>query len=329
MFIITKTPIRIPLGGGGTDLPFYYKKYGGSLVSAAIDKYIYVTVSQRRFYKDILLKYSKTECVNSIDELEHTRVREALRLLGIRNGIEITTMADVPAQTGMGTSSSFLVGLLNALHTYKREFVSNKKLAEEACKIEIDVLKEPIGKQDQYMASFGGVTHLNINKNGSVIVSSINIHEDTIKELEENLFLYYTGIRRNASEVIKHQTKAVKDDESKLEYMTQIKKIGEEIKKALEMGNLKRFGEWLNIHWETKKNFTKHMSSLDIDKWYDIAMKNGALGGKIMGAGGGGFFMFYCDGDKRKFREVMRNCGLQEMPFKFDLEGSKVLVNLR
>ena len=324
--IVSRTPVRVPIGGGGTDLPFFQSRFGSSLITSAINKYIYINVN-KRFEKSIRLSYSKTEIVDSIDDLKHDRVRESLRLLNIKNAIEISTTADIPASTGMGTSSSFLVGLLNALHAYKREYVPTKILAEEAAKIEIDILKEPIGKQDHYAAAYGGIMHLSINKDGKVIVSPLNISELIMHELEENLFMFFTGILRNTTEVLRKQKDEVERDEKKIKNMMEIKKIGEEIKKALESGNCRRFGEWLNIHWETKKNLANVMSNPEIDRWYELAMKNGAIGGKIMGAGGGGFFIFYCDKNKNDFVSKVEENGLRRVPFRFDFDGSKIVFN--
>lgn len=325
--IITRTPVRISLGGGGTDLDSYYSKYGGFLVAAAIDKHIFVTVN-KRFEDSFRISYSRTEIVNDIEDIRHPIVREGLKLLGYDGGLEITTIADVPARTGLGTSSSFTVGLLNALHTYKRESITMKALAEEACKIEIDILKEFIGKQDQYMAAFGGITCLTFSKNGEVTVTPLNISPDTIEELERHIILFYTGIRRNTSDVLSEQNKASeKEDRKVIESLHKIKEIGEEVKVALESGHVRQFGELLHLHWQTKKNLSDKITRPEIDRWYTLARQNGALGGKIMGAGGGGFFMFYVEDDKNRLRQVMKRENLKEMRFKFDLEGSKVLVN--
>lgn len=325
--IITRTPVRISLGGGGTDLASYYSKYGGFLIAAAIDKHIFVTVN-KRFEESIRISYSKTEIVDKIEDIRHPIVKEGLRLLGYDGSLEITTIADVPANIGLGTSSSFTVGLLNALHTYKRESITMKVLAEEACKIEIDILKEPIGKQDQYMAAFGGITCLIFSKNGEVTVTPLNISPDALEELERHIMLFYTGIRRNTADVLSEQNKASeKDDRKVIECLHKIKEIGEETKVALESGNVHRFGELLDVHWHTKKNLSHKVSRPEIDRWYALARQNGALGGKIMGAGGGGFFMFYVEGNKNRLRQAMREENLKEMRFKFDLEGSKVLVN--
>ncbi len=325
--IVTKTPLRLPIGGGGTDLPFYYSKNKGFLITATINKYIYITLHERKFYQESLLKYSQIENVKSIEEIKHTRIREALRFLNIHDPLEITSIADVPARTGLGSSSSFLVGLLHALHAYKREFVSIANLAEEACKIDLEVLKEPIGKQDQYAAAYGGMLQMEINQKGKVIVSRLDITQDTIEELQRNLFLFYTGITREASEVLSDQKKNAETKHESIEGMDQIKQIGIEIKKALENGDTRRFGEWLNVHWETKKTLSNKMTNPQIDKWYNLAIENGAIGGKVMGAGGGGFLMFYCDKNQKEFRKAMASSGLKELEFKFEFDGSKVLFN--
>jgi len=326
--IITKTPVRISLGGGGTDLSSYYSKYGGFLVAAAVNKYIYVMLN-KRFGNSIRVSYSKTEIVDTVDDLQHPIVREGLKLIGIDGALEITTMADIPSNTGLGTSSSFTVGLLNALHTYKKQVITTEALAEEACKIEIDILKEPIGKQDQYMAAFGGITCLTFDKNGGVAVTPVDISPDVIEELERHLMFFYTGIRRPTSEVIIDQKEASERDEKEVvESLHIIKDIGKEVKGALETGNIHRLGELLDFHWQTKKRISTKISNPEIDNWYEIAKKNGALGGKIMGAGGGGFFMFYVENDKNRLREALEKEGLREVRFKLEPEGSKVLVNL-
>jgi len=325
--IITRTPVRISLGGGGTDLASYYSNYGGFLVSAVIDKYIFVTVN-KRFEDSIRISYSKTEIVDKLDDIQHPIVREVLKSLSLDKKLEITTIADIPANTGLGTSSSFTVGLLKALHTYKKETVTPKALAEEACRIEIDILQDPIGKQDQYMATFGGITTLTIDKNGNVTVNPLNISSDTIDELERHMILFYTGFKRKSSEVLLDQKEASERGEKKvIETLHKIKEIGGEIKTALEFGNHRRFGELLDIHWRTKRGLSNKVSNPEIDKWYEMARQNGALGGKIMGAGGGGFFMFYVDKDKNRLRETLEKEGLKEMRFRFELEGSKVLVD--
>jgi len=326
--IVTRTPVRIPLGGGGTDLPSYYTQYGGFLISAAIDKYIYIAVN-KRFEKSIRVSYSSTEIADSIDDIKHPIVREALKHLKIDSGIEITSIADVPSNTGLGSSSSFTVGLLNALHTYKNEKVNAKDLAEEACYIEIELLKEPIGKQDQYAAAFGGIICLEIDRLGSVKTTPLKLSEDSLDQLESNTLLFYTGIKRSASEVLGSQNKnASLNQEKVIQGMHLIKKIGLEIKEAFEKEDLETFGKLLDQHWQTKKTLSDKMTQDRIDQWYEIAKKNGALGGKLMGAGGGGFFMFYCNNGKNGFRKRMEQEELKEMRFRLDFEGSKVLVNI-
>lgn len=326
--IVTRTPLRIPLGGGGTDLPSYYSKYGGFLISAAINKYVYITIN-KPFVGEFIIKYTETEIVDSVDKIRHTRVREALKLLGIEPGLEIVPMADIPANTGLGNSSSFMVGLLNTLHTFNREHVPDQVLAEQACNIEIEVLREPIGKQDQYIAAFGGITCFDIDRQGTVSVAPLVVSDDILEQLESNMLLFNTGIKRSASEVLTKQNEATKRDEKQVvNALHNIKEIGRESKIALERGDLRRFGELLDIHWQIKRGLSDKITSNQIDSWYEVAKRNGALGGKIMGAGGGGFFMFYCEDNKNRLKEALAAEGLQAMRFRFDFEGSKVLVNL-
>lgn len=325
--IITKTPLRLSVGGGGTDLPFFYPKFGGAMVTAAIDKYIYVFVSPRRFHDEHRIAYSKTENVRLIDEIQNSRVKEAMKLIGIKEPLEISTISEVPGTSGLGSSSAFLVGLLKALHAYKGEHVSSKVLAEEASKIEIEILKEPIGKQDQYASSHGGIIHLDISKTGNVAATRINLRADTLKDLDNHLFMFYTGIQRSASEVIRDQTIRAVSDDDKMNCMLKIKEIGQDIKNALEAGNAKRFGELMHAHWETKKQMSEKMTNPQIDEWYNLGLKNGALGGKIMGAGGGGFLLFYTERKASEFIKSMEESGLKYVPFKFDFDGSRIIHN--
>lgn len=327
--IITRTPLRLPLGGGGTDLPFFYPKFGGELVTASIDKYVYIIISERKFTDEFKITYSITENVKSVDDIANTRVRAALKFLDIKKPIEILSISEVPGSSGLGSSSAFLVGLLKALHAFKGESVSSKILAEESAKIEIEILKENIGKQDQYASAIGGLTHLKINRDGIINSSPLNISLNILRDLERNLHIFFTGIRRDASEVINDQAKQIESNEEKIQNMVLIKEIGVEIKNCLEKGDLKKFGKLLNLHWETKKKTSKKMSNQKIDEWYDIALKNGALGGKIMGAGGGGFFIFYCDNNIEQFIKKMEEAGLQYIPFRFDMDGSKILFDAR
>ncbi|MCX6750273.1 MAG: galactokinase [Candidatus Pacearchaeota archaeon] len=327
--IITRAPLRLSIGGGGTDLPFYSSRFGASLVTAALDKYIYIIVKKRDFYDEFLIKYSKTESVKKVQDIQHTRIKAALEYLDIKEPLEIVSISDVPSGTGLGSSSAFLVALLKALHTYKREHVSTKKLAEEACDIEINILKEPIGKQDQYASAFGGLSSLDIDKQGNVVVSPLNVSYSTLEQLEQNTLMFYTGVERSASEILTDQAKKAESEEDKMNQMHLIRDIGLEIKKALEQGEVRKFGQWLNVHWETKKKFTNKMSSSDIDMYYETALKNGALGGKLVGAGGGGFLLFYCEDKKRQLREAILKLGLKELPFRLDMEGCKVLYEGR
>lgn len=331
--IISRTPLRISLGGGGTDLPFYCEKFGSSIVCNAINKYIYITVSPR-LEKNIKLNYSKTEIVDDVNQIEHPLIREALRFVGINEPIEIHSVSDVSSGTGLGSSQSFLVGLLNALYYYKGELVSKYKLAEDASTITMGILKEPCGKQDQYAASFGSLIHLKISKTQHTTVSPINMTHENIKKLQKNLLLFYTGITRSATEVLADQKK--KADESVnnqsgdvFSQYHEIQHIGDEILKCLEKGELRRFGEWMNIHWEFKKKISNKMSNPDIDRWYQIAMENGALGGKIIGAGGGGFLLLYVEENHERVIKALENEGLVKTDFRFDFEGSRIVYDGR
>ena len=330
--IISRSPVRITLGGGGTDLSSYYSKYGGALIAAAIDKYTLVT-AHTRFDDDIKLNYSRTEQVKIVDDIKHNIFREGLRLLSIKKGIELTSLSDMPSNSGLGTSGSFTVAVLNALHTYKREFVSQRQLAEEACRIEIEILKEPIGKQDQYISAFGGITSLEFAKDGKVTVEPLKISEEARDELHSNIMLFYTGISRSASNILKEQDeKSKKNEEVTIETLHEIKRIGLETKKALEQGNIDKLGEFLDAHWNIKKRLSNSISNKFIDECYNLAKKNGALGGKIMGAGGGGFFMFYHNGnnnEKTRFIKEMSKKDLKKMRFNFDFEGVKIILNMK
>jgi len=330
--IISRSPVRITLGGGGTDLPSYYSKYDGALIAAAIDKYTLVT-AHTRFDDDIKLNYSKTEQVQNVDEIKHNIFREGLKLLNIKKGVELTSLSDMPSSSGLGTSGSFTVAVLNALHTYKREFVSQGQLAEEACKIEIEILKEPIGKQDQYIAAFGGITSLQFAKDGTVTVEPVKMSDEAQDELQNNLMLFYTGISRSASDILRVQDeKSKKDEGATIDTLHEIKRIGLETKTAFEQGDIDKLGEFLDVHWNIKKQLSKGVSNKYIDECYDLAKKNGALGGKIMGAGGGGFFMFYNNGnnnEKTAFIKTMSQKGLKKMRFDFDFEGSKIILNMK
>lgn len=326
--LVTRTPLRISLGGGGTDLPFYCSKFGSSLITAAINKYIYITASNR-IENTIKLNYSRTEIVDSVDVIKHPLIREAMKLTGIKNHVEIHSVAEVESRTGLGSSSSFLVGLVNALYYFKGDIVSKYKLAEDASHITMDVLKEPMGKQDQYAAAFGNLIQLKINTKGKVTVSPINMTYDKLIALEKNLMMFYTGIKRDANIMLRDQKEKSETGKGSdiFDYYHEIKKIGKESLVSLEKGNLRRFGEWMNVHWELKRNITDKMSTPEIDRWYKLALNNGAIGGKIIGAGGGGFLLLYVDSGHERVKNVMEKEGLINMPFKFDFDGSKIVYD--
>jgi D-glycero-alpha-D-manno-heptose-7-phosphate kinase len=326
--IITRTPLRIPLGGGGTDLASYYSKHGGFLVGAGINKYINICVN-RRFEESVRLAYSQTEIVDKLDDIQHPIIREVLRLLTIEcKNLEIVSLADVPSDSGLGSSSCFTVGLINALQTHKREHLTIREIAEKACKIEIEILHEPIGKQDQYMAAYGGFTCLEFSTTGEVSVSPLAISDETVDELERNLLLFHTGIKRRSSFVLEGQNNSIKKDEKQVvDAMHRIKEIGFETKRCLEHGKPDRFGELLHEHWEVKKKVSNKMSTDKLDEAYHLARTHGALGGKIIGAGGGGFFLFYCRDGREKLKQALAPLGMKPMRFRFDADGTKVVAN--
>ena len=323
--IIARSPLRISLGGGGTDLPSYYREHEGFLIAAAIDKYVYVTIN-RPFNEGIYLKYSEIEHVKTVDEVSHNIIREALKLENLNTPqVEISSIADLPSGTGLGSSGSFTTALLKALYAYRHRHINPEELAELACSIEIDRLKEPIGKQDQYIASVGGITCFAFHKDNSVTFAPLKISRETFHKLEDNLLLFFTGFSRSASEILKDQhIKSQKNDVDMLNNLHFVKEIGYLSKDALESGNTDKFGELMHQHWEHKKKRSGGMSNQDIDTWYETALKNGAIGGKVVGAGGGGFLMFMAN-DAAKLRSAMTKSGLQEVRFKFDFEGAKVI----
>src|SRR5262245_39689728 len=327
--IVSRAPVRFSLGGGGTDLPAYAERFGGYLVSAAIDKYIYVTAN-KRFRRDIRLAYSKTEIVPSVDKIEHPLFREALRMTHIEHSIELTSVADLPANSGLGSSSSFTVALLNALHTYKREFGSSRQLAEEACSIEIDRLSEPIGKQDQYIAAFGNVTAFTFEESGAVHVEPVPVRDEVLDELETNLVIVGSGVERPARVVLSEQGQRMRElDPDVIERMHKIKELGREVFRLLVDGDVDRYGELLHYHWTQKRNLASKMTDSALDEHYEAARAAGAIGGKLMGAGGGGFFMFYVrPADKRRLLEAMAARGLRQMRFRFDVDGARIVANL-
>ena len=326
--IITRTPFRITLGGGGTDLPSYYERFGGFIFAAGIDKYMFININRPVVDDKVRVKYSKSETVEHRDQLQHEIAREAMRMLGVENAIEIVSMADVPAGTGLGSSSCYAVGLLNALHTMKREYATLQDLAEAACKLEIEILKKPIGKQDQYMAAFGGLTVLEIEKDGRVKIRKAQVSDSTMDDLNRNLLMFYTHTSRSADEILSEQGQGIKKSkEDVVESMHYIKEIGYQVLEAVESGNLTELGLLFDKHWQYKKRLSNKISNHRFDEIYEIAKKNGALGGKISGAGGGGFFAFYVEENHAGFRKTMHSLGLREMRYRFDFEGTKVVAN--
>lgn len=324
--IITRSPLRISLGGGGTDLPSYYRKYGGFVIGAAIDKYVYITLHQT-FAQELIVKYSRMERVKSVDEVQHEIVREALKLtLEGAPRLEITSLADIPAGTGLGSSGSFTTALLKALHTSKKHLIHPQDLAAQACHLEIDVLGKPVGKQDQYVAAYGGITCLQFRPDDGVEAVPLRLDTDTLYNLEENLLIFFTGYSRSASGILDEQDGRTKtEDPEMIAEMHAVKDIGHQSKEALEAGDLGRFAELMNTHWDRKRRRTAQMSNERINEWHDLALRNGALGGKLIGAGGGGFLMFYTE-DRRRLRHAMHDAGLEEVRFRFDFEGTKVIT---
>jgi D-glycero-alpha-D-manno-heptose-7-phosphate kinase len=325
--IIARSPLRISLGGGGTDLPSYYERHSGFLIAAAVDKYVYITLHET-FAPGLILKYSKLERVETPAEIEHPIIREAFAALGIEDrGLELTSMADIPAGTGLGSSGSFTTALLKALHAWKKNLVHPAELAEQACDIEINRLKEPIGKQDQYIASYGGITCFKFLPGGKVEAWPLKISEETLYNLEDNLLLFFTGFSRSASSILKEQDqKSQAADPAMIENLHFVKELGLQSQRTLEAGDLPEFARLMDVHWQRKKQRSGNMSNPKINEWYDLALANGALGGKLIGAGGGGFLMFYAD-DKTRLRHAMRQAGLKEVRFKFDFEGTKLLIS--
>jgi len=324
--IITRSPLRISLGGGGTDLPSYYEQHGGFLIAAAIDKYVYITL-HRTFVDELIVKYSKLERVKTVEELEHPIIREAMKLVGVEaQYLEMTSMADIPAGTGLGSSGSFTTALLKALHVHKKNIVRPDEIAAQACQIEIEKLHEPIGKQDQYIAALGGLTSFYFLPGGKVEIVPLQIDEENLFNLEDNLLIFFTGYTRSASTILKEQNDKTRSmDKAMVDNLHFVKELGIRSKEAIESGNLQEFARIMDIHWQRKKERSGGMSNPKINEWYDLAMANGALGGKLIGAGGGGFLMFFAE-DKNRLRHAMRQAGLTEVRFRFDFEGTKQVI---
>jgi D-glycero-alpha-D-manno-heptose-7-phosphate kinase len=323
--IITRSPLRITLGGGGTDLPSYYCRYGGFLIAGAIDKYVYVTVL-RPFTPGIYLKYSKLEHVEQVNDVQHPIIREAIRLLDFKTPqLEITTLADIPAGTGLGSSGSFTTALLKALYAHRRRLLHPNELAELACHIEIERLGEPIGKQDQYIAAYGGLTCFSFNPDGTVTAEPLKISMETLFDLEDNCLLFFTGYTRDAGSILKDQhLRTQQADEEMLNNLHYVKELGLRSQQALEAGDTHGFAALMHEHWDYKQRRSNGMSNAQINHWYELGRANGALGGKLVGAGGGGFLLFYAE-DHQRLRGAMAQAGLEEVRFHFDFDGTKVL----
>lgn len=327
--IVSRAPLRFSLGGGGSDLPAYYQQFGGYVVSAAIDRYVYVAANQR-FYDDIRLAYSQTEIVPDVASIKHPIFREALKLLGIERGIELVSVADVPSNTGLGSSSTFTVALLNALHAYRHDFVASQTLAEEACEIEMNRLGEPVGKQDQYIAAYGNVTALTIERDGSVSVEPVPVRDEVLDDLANSLVVFYSGVERQAKVVLEQQAANLRRAEPALADMHRIKELGHEVYRLLVKGDIDRYGEILHEHWLRKRGQASAMTDASLDEIYEDARRAGALGGKLMGAGGGGFFMFYVrPGERRKVWDTLSRRGLKPLRFHFERAGARIVTNVQ
>ncbi|MEA2876294.1 MAG: D-glycero-alpha-D-manno-heptose-7-phosphate kinase [Hyphomicrobiales bacterium] len=322
--ILIRTPLRISIGGGGSDLPSYYERFGGFFISAAIDKHVYIGIN-KIFTGEYSIRYSSQERVTNPDEIKHRIIREAIKLHKL-GPVEIVSLADIPAGTGLGSSGSFTVALLRAIYAYKREPVTTSSLAEEACHIEMNLLNEPVGKQDQYIAAFGGITCFEVDKSGQVQVSPLAITNRGLHDLEDHLLLFFTGYSRSASNLLAdQQSKSESNDAEMIKNLHFVVDLGREIKKVLVAGDNQAFARLMHEHWQRKRGRSSGMSNDSIDRYYDAAMANGALGGKLVGAGGGGFLMLYA-GDTAGVRDAMAREGLDEVRFKFDFDGSTVLV---
>ena len=324
--IIARSPLRVTLGGGGTDLPSYYREHEGFLIAAAIDKYVYVNV-MRPFTEGVYLKYSQLEHVQDIGDVQHPIIREALQLMGFRTPqIEISALADIPAGTGLGSSGSFTTALLKALYAHRKRHLHQEELAELACHIEIERLREPIGKQDQYAAAVGGVTCFTFHRDDKVTAVPLKVSMDTLFDLEDNLLLFFTGFSRSASTILMDQKdRTQSSDHEMLTNLHYVKELGLRSQAALEAGDTAHFGALMHEHWEHKKRRSGGMSNPKIDEWYELGRRNGAIGGKLVGAGGGGFLMFMAE-NRNRLRRAMAEAGLEEVRFRFDFEGAKVVM---
>jgi D-glycero-alpha-D-manno-heptose-7-phosphate kinase len=324
--IITRSPLRISLGGGGTDLPSYYREHGGFVLAAAIDKFVYITLHQT-FVPDLIVKYSQLERVAHAREVRHPIIREALGLLGVEGPyLELASMADIPAGTGLGSSGSFATALLKALHTHAKNQVPPRELAEQACHIEIERLGEPVGKQDPYAAAHGGLTCFTFGPGERVEVAPLKVQSETLYDLEDNLLVFFTGYSRAAGSILKEQDERTRVHDPRMtDNLHRIKELGHRSREAIERGDLRGYAELMNVHWHHKKERSGSMTNPDIDGWHALGLRSGALGGKLIGAGGGGFLLFYAE-DKPRLRHAMAGAGLREVRFRFDFEGTGVVI---
>jgi len=328
--IVSRTPFRITLGGGGTDLPSYYENHGGFIFSFCLSKYMYICLNRPSADDLIRLKYSISEAVESVEDLQHDIAKACLKRTGINSKIEIASLSDIPAGSGLGSSSTYTVGLLNALYSIQGQYKSLEFLADEACTIEMDILKKPMGKQDQYLAALGGFVRLDIDKKGVVTPTKINLEKSIINEINRNLLIFYTGQQRKNNKILNEQDRSTKkNNQEVLNSLHYIKESGYTILEIVQSGNLDDLGLMFRDHWERKKKLSSGVTNDTIDSIYDTALKNGAIGGKISGAGGGGFFTFYCNKNHASLRTAMASKGLKELNYSFDLDGSKIISNHR
>ena len=328
--LVSRTPFRITLGGGGTDLPSYYKDYGGFIFSFCLSKYMYLCINRPSADNLIRLKYSISECVETVKELKHDIAKACLERMGINSTIEIASLSDIPAGSGLGSSSTYTVGLLNALYALNGDYKSLEFLANEACIIEMDILKKPMGKQDQYLAALGGFVVLEIDHDGRVKSKKIDLEESRMNELNRNLLIFYTGQQRKNYQILKEQDDSTKKNKKEvLNSLHYIKESGYKILDIVRFGNLDDLGLMFKEHWEMKKKLSSRVTNDTINSIYNTALESGAIGGKISGAGGGGFFTFYCNKDHQKLRNAMATLGLKELDYSFDLDGSKIISNLQ
>lgn len=324
--IISRTPLRISFVGGGSDLKSFYKNEPGAVVSTTINKYIYITVN-KKFDQKIRASYSQTEIKDKVSQVKHELIREGLKMVNIKGGIEITSIADIPSEgTGLGSSSSYIVGLLNALYAHLGKHSSAEDLARKACEIEIEKIKKPIGKQDQYIASYGGFNYIQFNPNGSVFVNPIVMSASKRKKLEENMLLLYTGLTRSSSDILSKQKKNMENQKEKIDIMGKMVNLAKEMRDVLNKGDINSFGELLHENWLLKRELSDGISNSKIDYWYKLARRKGAVGGKICGAGGGGFLLFYAH--RKDHKKISSALGLKPLNFSFEDEGTKIIFIL-